>query len=223
MDRTTQSILGIATLAGAGIALWSLLSTQGPSGEVRERPTTAITSYRRAALPTTRAGLEDHVRVHRGDARAWMALGELRARDNEELGARQANLLAVELIEASIHGASGTNATNQLAWYTLGLIRVRLGDLDGARSAFETSVVLIEAITRREPGPNNYYNLACYRALAGQAEKAIDAFEHAIDEGWGDRRWALDDADLASVRDDARFRAALERIGDGGMMIIEGP
>jgi len=84
-------------------------------------------------------------------------------------------------------------------------------------------VVLLEVITQREPGVNNYYNLACYRALAGHSERAIDAFEHAIDSGWGDRRWAINDTDLATVRDDPRFRAAIDRIGDSGMMIIEGP
>ena len=222
MDRTMQSIVGVATLVGAGVALWTLLSGPLP-GSGPGRSGEAATSYRRAALPTTRAGLETFVREHPADARAWIALGEVRLRDGDGADARAANERAAELIEATIFSNEATNATNPLAWYTLGLVRAKLDRTEPAREAFETAAALLEAITRREPGPNNYYNLACYRALAGHHDSALDAFERAIEAGWSDRRWALADADLVSVRDDPRFAAALDQLGADGMMIIEGP
>lgn len=222
MDRTMQSIVGVATLVGAGVALWTLLSGPLPgAGSLRSGE--AATSFRRASLPTTRAGLESYVKEHGSNVRAWIALGEVRARDGEADAAREANERAAELIEASIFGDHATNATNSLAWYTLGLVRAKLDQAEPAREAFETAAVLLDAITRRDPGPRNYYNLACYRALAGHHDSALDAFERAIKTGWNDRRWAMADADLVSIRDDPRFAAALDTLGTGRMMIIEGP
>jgi quercetin dioxygenase-like cupin family protein len=54
-----------------------------------------------------------------------------------------------------------------------------------------------------------HYNLACFRALAGDPNGALDALERAAElDGEVVRRWAEGDSDLDSIRDDPRFRAA---------------
>jgi hypothetical protein len=52
-----------------------------------------------------------------------------------------------------------------------------------------------------------YYNAACSRALAGERERAIEDLERAFATGFmQDRAAVLRDPDLATVRDDPRFR-----------------
>jgi hypothetical protein len=51
-----------------------------------------------------------------------------------------------------------------------------------------------------------HYNLACFRALAGEREGAFDALERAVElEPENVRKWAEGDSDLDSIRDDPRF------------------
>jgi hypothetical protein len=52
-----------------------------------------------------------------------------------------------------------------------------------------------------------HYNLACFRALAGDPEGALDALERAAEmDADAVRRWAENDSDLDSIRDDPRFQ-----------------
>jgi mannose-6-phosphate isomerase-like protein (cupin superfamily) len=54
-----------------------------------------------------------------------------------------------------------------------------------------------------------YYNLACFRALAGDPEGALDALERAAEmDAEAVRKWAENDSDLDSIRDDPRFKEA---------------
>ncbi|MBA3717120.1 MAG: hypothetical protein H0W87_02680 [Actinobacteria bacterium] len=55
-----------------------------------------------------------------------------------------------------------------------------------------------------------YYNLACGRALAGDPAGALDALERAADmDADAVRKWAENDTDLDSIRDDPRFAKAV--------------
>ena len=56
------------------------------------------------------------------------------------------------------------------------------------------------------------YNLACSLALTGQKDQALDALERAVELGYGDAKHLLDDADLSSLRGEARFHALIERL-----------
>ena len=49
------------------------------------------------------------------------------------------------------------------------------------------------------------YNLACLEALNGNTDEAFTWLEGSIDAGYGDPDWMLEDRDLASLREDARF------------------
>jgi quercetin dioxygenase-like cupin family protein len=54
-----------------------------------------------------------------------------------------------------------------------------------------------------------YYNLACFRALAGDPAGALDALERAAEmDPEQVRKWAENDSDLDSIRDDPRFKEA---------------
>jgi quercetin dioxygenase-like cupin family protein len=51
-----------------------------------------------------------------------------------------------------------------------------------------------------------HYNLGCFRALAGDREGALDAIQRAFElEPDSVLKWATNDSDLDSIRDDARF------------------
>ncbi len=61
-----------------------------------------------------------------------------------------------------------------------------------------------------------WYNLACTYALTGQKDAALTAFERAVDAGWSDAQWPQEDADLAPLREEERFTAALARASESG-------
>ena len=54
--------------------------------------------------------------------------------------------------------------------------------------------------------PSLHYQLACYEALAGHRERAIDHLRIAYANNPETREWAAGDDDLATVRDDAALR-----------------
>jgi mannose-6-phosphate isomerase-like protein (cupin superfamily) len=54
---------------------------------------------------------------------------------------------------------------------------------------------------------STYFNLACFRALAGDPEGALEALERAAEmDADAVRKWAENDSDLDSIRDDPRFK-----------------
>jgi hypothetical protein len=57
--------------------------------------------------------------------------------------------------------------------------------------------------------PTMLYQLACYHALAGHSESALDCFERAAARSPEVREWQADDSDLDSIRRQPRFLAAL--------------
>ncbi|MDX9912281.1 MAG: hypothetical protein RBS39_10660 [Phycisphaerales bacterium] len=60
-------------------------------------------------------------------------------------------------------------------------------------------------------GSGDLYNLACYLALAGEADAALDMFDAAVQAGWTDAAWPAADPDLETIREHPRFKAALDR------------
>src|ERR1700679_3700137 len=61
-----------------------------------------------------------------------------------------------------------------------------------------------------------YYNLACYDALTGQKQPALDAFRKAAEVGYKDYASTLTDSDLNSVRDEPDFKATLQKMREKG-------
>lgn len=61
----------------------------------------------------------------------------------------------------------------------------------------------------RPNDPLAHYNLACSLALLHQTDDSIRALRRAIELGYRDFRYIREDADLASIRNDPRFRQLL--------------
>jgi serine/threonine protein kinase/tetratricopeptide (TPR) repeat protein len=57
--------------------------------------------------------------------------------------------------------------------------------------------------------PLMLYNVACFHAVAGRPDIALDHLERSIEMGMRNRDWLMTDPDLASIREDPRFRALL--------------
>jgi hypothetical protein len=64
--------------------------------------------------------------------------------------------------------------------------------------------------------PGTYYNLACYKAMAGRKPEAIAAFTKAVDAGYKNYASTLTDTDLETLRNDKQFKADLQRMREAG-------
>jgi adenylate cyclase len=64
--------------------------------------------------------------------------------------------------------------------------------------------------------PMLLYNVACIRALAGQADAAMDCLEQAVANGLNERRWLERDSNLDLVRSHPRYSALLESLVQHG-------
>jgi mannose-6-phosphate isomerase-like protein (cupin superfamily) len=86
------------------------------------------------------------------------------------------------------------------AWeWAFGAAALLHSDPERARS------LLTEGLARHPGDPGLGYNLACLEALEGNADEALALLERAVADQPKLRRWAAEDDDLASLRDDPRF------------------
>ena len=90
------------------------------------------------------------------------------------------------------------------AWVGLGWCRKRTGRLDLALEAMERLLAVhpTEGI--------GLYNLACYSALAGDAERAVKLLERAVAAEEEFREHARSEADLDPIRGTPEFRRIIE-------------
>jgi tetratricopeptide (TPR) repeat protein len=68
-----------------------------------------------------------------------------------------------------------------------------------------------ELAKRRPEDPGVWYNLGCSYALTGRIDEAFSALRRAIELGYDELAWMQKDEDLASLRDDSRFKALLNK------------
>ena len=66
------------------------------------------------------------------------------------------------------------------------------------------------ALGQDENEPIVLYNVACFFAMQGNADRALELLTGAIERGWGDRAWLETDSDLDALRSDDRFNALLK-------------
>jgi adenylate cyclase len=69
-----------------------------------------------------------------------------------------------------------------------------------------------QALSAGSDDPAVYYNLGCFYAIGGEADKAFDCLEKSIELGFAHREWLEHDSDLKSLQQHPRYRALLERI-----------
>lgn len=73
---------------------------------------------------------------------------------------------------------------------------------------FERAVEIVaEGVEEKPDSAPLVYNLACYEALAGRTDDALEHLQRAIELDEKCLEWAREDEDFASIRDDPRFPA----------------
>ncbi len=77
-----------------------------------------------------------------------------------------------------------------------------------SRGDYEEAIAIASAGLRDYPEhPTLNYQLACFKALAGRSDEALEHLRTAVAGRPEAAQWAADDADLDSIRDDPRFPA----------------
>ena len=71
--------------------------------------------------------------------------------------------------------------------------------------------IFAEGMQIHPDSPSLHYNLACFEALEGNPDAALDALRRALDREPDLVRYAREDEDLVTLRDDARFRELVAR------------
>ncbi|MEL6905882.1 MAG: hypothetical protein AAFZ87_06550 [Planctomycetota bacterium] len=109
---------------------------------------------------------------------------------------------------ASIYGAAADRHPDNVAVLAeLGHVYTRLG-------RYQDGLAVDHKLVEFAPDdPTVRYNLACSFALLGRHEEALDTLRVAIGLGYTDLEFMLEDDDLASLRDDPRFRALVVDAG----------
>ena len=73
----------------------------------------------------------------------------------------------------------------------------------------ERAIEIFERTLASYPGnPNVLYNLACFEALAGRADDALEHLAQAVEGDPRTSAWAQTDSDFDAIRSDPRFPAA---------------
>jgi hypothetical protein len=103
-------------------------------------------------------------------------------------------------------GAKPGEAFTPSPWedFAVAFARLRAGDEAGGREAMN------EALARDPVAWQGAYNAACFEALAGNDEAAVDQLKRAVAAGGDEvRGYAETDTDFDALRSDPRFREAL--------------
>lgn len=89
-----------------------------------------------------------------------------------------------------------------------------LGDHYTARGQFAAGLKVDRHLSRLEPdNPLVFYNLACSYSLTSHFDRAAKALEKAIDLGYHDFKWLLEDPDLRKLRKHPLFERIQTKIG----------
>ncbi|MFH1996122.1 MAG: hypothetical protein ABIJ27_03880 [Candidatus Omnitrophota bacterium] len=96
---------------------------------------------------------------------------------------------------------------------------IAVGNAYTRKGRFEDGLAIDLTLSRlRSNDPYVHYNLACSYSLLKNADKSFETLKKAIQLGYCDFDYMEEDADLAFVRDDPRYReliaAIRNRIGE---------
>jgi tetratricopeptide (TPR) repeat protein len=59
-----------------------------------------------------------------------------------------------------------------------------------------------------------HYNLACSLALSKRLNEALESLQHAIELGYSDADWMLQDPDLEALKNNPSFQKLLQRLDE---------
>ncbi|MGO4551825.1 tetratricopeptide repeat protein [Lysobacter sp. 2RAF19] len=117
--------------------------------------------------------------------------------------------LAIEGLACASHQAQIDPENARAHYMTAGLMQhLRVGDNGHAEMAYALRI-----------RPNDFdvlYNGACFHALDGDADRAIELLERAVQHGEGSLAWIEHDSDLWSLRPYPRFEAIVAQLRGGG-------
>ena len=108
-------------------------------------------------------------------------------------------------VEAASH-ALAINPADPRALILGGTTLLRIGEHAQGREWMERGLKLDAA------NPITLYNAACFEAIAGRSDAALDHLERAVHLGLHNTHWLLNDPDIASVREHPRFQAVLKQL-----------
>jgi quercetin dioxygenase-like cupin family protein len=103
-------------------------------------------------------------------------------------------------------GATEGKAFTPGGWedFFVAYAELRAGNAERGRAAMH------EALEREPDAWQGAYNAACFEALAGDADAALEHLQRALELDRREvRRYAAEDADLDSIRDDPRYAELL--------------
>ncbi|MGY5879516.1 MAG: tetratricopeptide repeat protein [Candidatus Thorarchaeota archaeon] len=146
------------------------------------------------------ADAEDHVRYalerYEDSWELWSQLGHILSRKQESAEAAEAFMTATTLKPGEFW-----------PWLYLGHAQRNLED-------YESAIESTENALRVEIGQNELnqanYNLACYYALLGRNKEAMDYLKEALENNDSMKKWAREDSDLDSLRNEPRFEFLVE-------------
>ncbi|MGE4618911.1 MAG: tetratricopeptide repeat protein [Planctomycetota bacterium] len=90
--------------------------------------------------------------------------------------------------------------------HAIGVVTMRMRTLERAIEELQRSIGLDPT------DPSTHYNLACAHALSGNAEKALESLQNAIQNGYTDAEHTRSDSDLESLRELPAFEALLDQM-----------
>jgi hypothetical protein len=103
-------------------------------------------------------------------------------------------------------GAKAGEAFEPSAWedFFVAYADLRAGNVERGRT------LMLETIAREPDAWQGAFNAACFEALAGETDAALEHLQRAVElNGREVRRYAPDDHDLDSIRDDPRYAEVL--------------
>lgn len=74
-----------------------------------------------------------------------------------------------------------------------------------------------EAITpwrKKNTSAHCQYNLACIYSLTGKKQAALNAFKQALDAGYSNYKWALEDKDLKNIQGESYFKELIRPLAE---------
>jgi tetratricopeptide (TPR) repeat protein len=117
--------------------------------------------------------------------------------------------LALEGLACASHQAK-LDPENARAHYMTASLMQHLGVGDGGQAEMDYAL-------RIRPGDFDVlYNAACFYALAGDKDRALDVLGHAIECGEGSLEWVEHDSDFRSLRGTPKFQAIIEKLRANG-------
>lgn len=111
-----------------------------------------------------------------------------------------------------LKGILAEQPDNASGWYDLGWAQHQTGDEPSALSSWTRAAAVQLATAPPKPDSLYFFDLACYRSLAGDREGALEAWTACVDAGWDRPGRAQRTPDLESIRQDPRFVTAFNKI-----------